>query len=86
MKMQNTAEPLLTRFPVTQNATPLEMDFLKRGFEDKLRELYAEFQRGECSFGYMAEQMGLNTWELDDLLESRGVRSRNLWGNQRNPA
>jgi len=54
------------------------VDLLARGFEDKLRELYEEFLRGECSLEYLAEQLGLNIWEATNILERRGLRTTNL--------
>jgi hypothetical protein len=33
-------------------------------FEESLAELYEQFQRSECSFEYMAEQLGITTWDL----------------------
>jgi len=54
------------------------LELLARGFEEKLAELYEEFQRGECSFGYMAEQLGIGTWDLYELLLRRGLRTTNL--------
>lgn len=49
-----------------------------RGFEQKLMELYQEFQRGECSLGYLAEQLGISPWEAVHLLQERGLRTSNL--------
>jgi hypothetical protein len=49
-----------------------------RGFEQKLEELYEQFQRGECSLGYLAEQLGITTWETVHLLEERGWHTSNL--------
>ncbi|MBC8263910.1 MAG: hypothetical protein H8E47_07275 [Anaerolineales bacterium] len=48
------------------------------GFETRLRELYACYRRAECSFGYLAEALGMTTWELTHLLEERGWVSHNL--------
>jgi predicted HTH domain antitoxin len=56
----------------------LRLELLARGFEEKLAELYEQFQRSECSFGYMAEQLGVTTWDLYNLLERRGLRTTNL--------
>ena len=56
----------------------VRLELLARGFEEKLAELYEQFQRSECSFGYMAEQLGVTTWDLYDLLERRGLRTTNL--------
>jgi hypothetical protein len=36
-------------------------------------ELYEEFTRGECSLGYLAEQLGITSWEAYELLEKKGV-------------
>jgi len=51
---------------------------LARGFEQKLMELYQEFQQGACSLGYLAEQLGVGTWELYHILEERGLKTTNL--------
>jgi len=56
----------------------VRLELLARGFEDKLAGLYEQFQHGECSFGYMAEQLGITTWALYALLERRGLRTTNL--------
>lgn len=47
-------------------------------FETRLRELYARYRRAECSFGYLAEALGMTTWELTHLLEERGWVTHNL--------
>ena len=51
---------------------------LNLGFETKLRNLYQEFQRGESSLGYLAEQLGISPWEAVNLLEKRGLKTTNL--------
>ena len=43
-----------------------------------LRELYARYRRAECSFGYLAEALGMTTWELAHLLEERDWVMHNL--------
>jgi predicted HTH domain antitoxin len=48
------------------------------GFETRLQELYARYRRAECSFGYLAEALGITTWELAHLLEERGWVPHNL--------
>lgn len=58
--------------------SPILVDLVQRGFEQKLAELYQTFQRGECSLGYLAEQLGITTWEAVHLLEARGLRTTNL--------
>jgi hypothetical protein len=51
---------------------------LSHRFEENLAELYEQFQRSECSFGYMAQQLGITTWDLYDVLERRGLRTTNV--------
>ena len=48
-------------------------DLLERGFEQRLRELYKQYQEGEISLGYLAEQLGVGTWRAYHLLEERGL-------------
>jgi len=54
------------------------LEFLILGFEQKLEQLYEEFQRGESSLGYLADQLGISPWEVVELLEKRGLRTTNL--------
>ena len=54
------------------------LELAVKGFEQRLQELYAEFQQGECSLEYLAEQLGLNIWEIIDILESKGLKTTNL--------
>jgi len=53
-------------------------EFIARGFEQKIMELYSYLKSGECSLGYLAEQLGISTWEAYDLLEKKGLRTTNL--------
>jgi len=53
-------------------------EFVVRGFEQKLMQLYEDFKSGECSLGYLAEQLGISTWEAYDILKKRGLRTTNL--------
>lgn len=39
-------------------------DLLERGFEQRLRELYRQYQEGEISLGYLAEQLGVGMWKV----------------------
>jgi len=50
----------------------------QRGFEQKLAELYELFRQGECSLGYLAEQLGITSWEAVRLLEARDLHTTNL--------
>jgi predicted HTH domain antitoxin len=53
-------------------------ELIALGFETRLRELYARYRRAECSFGYLAEALGMTTWELTHLLEERDWVTHNL--------
>jgi len=53
-------------------------DLVERGFEERLRDLYEQFQEGEISLGYLAEQLGVGTWRAYHLLEERGLRTANI--------
>jgi predicted HTH domain antitoxin len=53
-------------------------DLLERGFEQRLKELYQQYQAGEISLGYLAEQLGVSTWRAYHLLEERGWRTANV--------
>jgi predicted HTH domain antitoxin len=53
-------------------------NLLERGFEQRLRELYKQYQEGEISLGYLAEQLGVGTWRAYHLLEERGLRTANI--------
>jgi predicted HTH domain antitoxin len=48
------------------------------GFEEQLEALYERFRRGEISFGYLAEELGLSVWEAETLLEKLGRPTTNL--------
>ncbi len=58
--------------------SPMVNEFLVRGFDQKFMELYEDFSRGDCSLGYLAEQLGITTWEAYELLEKKGLRTSNL--------
>jgi len=60
------------------NPSPMLTDLVRRGFEQKLTELYVLFRQGECSLGYLAEQLGTTSWEAVRLLEARGLHTTNL--------
>jgi hypothetical protein len=61
----------------TDEATVLK-DLVETGFEQRLSELYQEYQEGEISLGYLAEQLGVTTWRAYHLLEERGLRTANV--------
>jgi hypothetical protein len=51
------------------------------GLEQRVRELHSRYRRGELSFGRLAEELGLNTWELTYLLDEIGLPATNLPSN-----
>ena len=53
-------------------------ELIALGFETFLREQYARYRRGEISFGRLAQELGITTWELSHLLEERGWPAYNL--------
>jgi predicted HTH domain antitoxin len=54
------------------------LEWAALGFEEQLNRLYQQFQRGEISFGYLAEALDLNIWEAEELLAKRGLCTTNL--------
>jgi hypothetical protein len=63
-----------------KKATPTQVaaEILRAGFELRLQELYKRYIQGEFSFGRLASEMGMTTWELTHLLEERGWATHNL--------
>jgi hypothetical protein len=71
---------LVERWARSEQISPQQavQELVTLGFETRLRELYARYRRAECSFGYLAEALGMTTWELTHLLEDRGWVTHNL--------
>ncbi|MGA9348958.1 MAG: hypothetical protein WBW48_09150 [Anaerolineae bacterium] len=63
---------------MTRKVLVEEEDLLERGFEQRLKELDKQYQEGEISLGYLAEQLGVGTWRAYHLLEERGLRTANI--------
>jgi hypothetical protein len=53
-------------------------ELVAMGFEALLRERYQRYRQGEISFGRLAQDMGVTTWELSHLLEDRDWVVHNL--------
>ena len=53
-------------------------ELLSLGFETLFRKLYEQYRRGEMSFGRLAQEIGVTTWELSHLLDDRGWQAYNL--------
>ncbi len=54
------------------------LELVSLGFNALLHERYHSYRRGEISFGRLAQDLGLTTWELTHLLEERGWSAHNL--------
>jgi len=63
-----------------KNTTPLQVaeEILRAGFEMRLQELYKRYVQGDYSFGRLAQEVGMTTWELTHLLEEREWATHNL--------
>lgn len=55
--------------------------FAAKGLEQRVRELHGRYRRGEISFGCLAEELGLNVWELTHLLDALELPVTNLPSN-----
>ncbi len=53
-------------------------ELVSLGFETLFYKLYERYRRGEISFGRLAQEIGVTTWELSHLLDERGWPSYNL--------
>jgi len=53
-------------------------ELIALGFEALLKERYQHYRQGEISFGRLAQELGITTWELSHLLEERGWPVHNL--------
>jgi len=47
-------------------------------YSSLMQERYDKYRRGEISFGRLAQDLGITTWELSHLLEERGWPVYNL--------
>lgn len=63
-----------------RNVPPQQMvmELVALGFETLLQERYQRYRLGEISFGRLAQELGITTWELSHLLEERGWPIYNL--------
>lgn len=59
-------------------AQEMIQELVELGFEKLLEERYQRYRQGEISFGRLAQDMGITTWELSHLLEEHGWSVHNL--------
>ena len=64
----------------SRNVSPQKtaLEWMMLGFRAFLTEQYQRYRRGEMSFGRMAAELGVTTWELSHLLEEQGWLASNL--------
>ena len=53
-------------------------EMVRVSFEERLKQIYSRYARGEYSLGRLAKELGLTTWEVVHLLEERGWATHNL--------
>ena len=66
--------------PVLERDPDKGTEWLRAGFEARLAELYQQWQTLRISTARFAELLGVNPWELADLLRARGLKTTNLPG------
>jgi hypothetical protein len=77
-RLRDTLDFLSQRLKEESLDEAVRLELFARWFEEKFSELYEQFQRSECSFGYMAEPLGVTAWDLYALIERRGLLTTNL--------
>ena len=73
-ELEHVLKPILDRDPAKG------AEWLRAGFETRLAELYQQWQALHISTARFAELLGVSPWELDDLLQTRGLKRTNLPG------
>jgi hypothetical protein len=53
-------------------------DLVNLGFDTLLERHYKRYRHGEISFGRVAQELGITTWELTDVIEKKGWVIHNL--------
>lgn len=54
------------------------VELIDLGFEHRLEQLYRQFEVGQISLGYFANEMGLSVRDLYAILEERGLPTSNI--------
>jgi len=63
---------------VDEDITQFLAELINLGFEHRLQQLYRQFEAGEISLGYFANELGLGTRDLYAALEQRGLSTSNI--------
>jgi len=53
-------------------------ELIDLGFEHRLQQFYQQFESGEISLGYFAQELGLGVRDLYAALEQRGLPTANI--------
>ena len=53
-------------------------ELIQLGFEHRFQQLYKQFEAGEISLGYFANELGLGVRDLYAALEQRGLPTSNI--------
>ena len=80
IKLNQPVSQFVKRQSQERNVSPQQMvlELVALGFESLLIEHYRHYRQGEISFGRLAKELGITTWELSHLLEERGWPDYNL--------
>lgn len=78
--LEQPIRQFVDRHSQERNISPQQtvMELVNLGFETLLQEYYERYRHGEISFGWVAEELGITSWELSDLIEQRGWVYHNL--------
>jgi hypothetical protein len=80
IKLEGPISQFVERQASKRQVSPQQavIELVSLGFETFLEQLYRRYRRGEISFGRLAQELGVTTWELTHLLEERGWVTHNL--------
>ena len=80
IKLEGPIGQFVERQANKRQVSPQEavIELVSLGFEACLQQWYDRYHRGEISFGRLAQELGMTTWELSHLLEERGWAVHNL--------
>ncbi|MEE8390942.1 MAG: hypothetical protein V3S14_09140, partial [Anaerolineae bacterium] len=61
-----------------QDITQFLAESIELGFEQRLEQLHKQFEAGEISLGYFANELGFGIRDLYEALEQRGLPTSNI--------
>jgi len=75
IKIRDEAAKYVTKSTVKYNRSVDEVvnELLRIGFEQKFKELYKRYRRGEISLGWMAKELGFSLRDTYDFFEKRNL-------------